>query len=310
MSLLRAPLLAAARSSRLRRFAENSRLTRPVVDRYVAGSSEVDALAVTRQLLEAGRQVTLDFLGEDVTSADQAQGTVAAYASVLQALARDGLADRAEVSVKLSAVGQSLPADGAKIALGNAQLICEAAARAGTTVTIDMEDHTTTDATLDIVRDLRGDFPWVGTVLQAYLKRTEGDCRELAYPGSRVRLCKGAYAEPDSVAFAGAAVADSYQRCLAILLAGAGHPMIATHDPAMIAAAKAAVERFARPRDRFEFQMLYGVRPDEQAALAAEGHTVRVYLPYGDEWYGYFMRRLAERPANLALFARSLTSRA
>lgn len=309
MALLREPLLAAARSPRLRSVAEKSRLTRPVVDRFVAGSGEPDALRVTRSLVQNGLNVTLDFLGEDTTSVEQARHTVDAYVSVLAAVGQAGLAEHAEVSVKLSAVGQSLPADGDKIALDGARTICEAAAAAGTTVTIDMEDHTTTDSTLSIVSDLRADFPWVGAVLQAYLKRTEGDCRDLATAGSRIRLCKGAYAEPESVAFQGSAVDDSYRRCLGVLFAGDGYPMVASHDPAMIAAARSLIGQHGRTPDSYEFQMLYGIRPEEQKALAGAGHRLRVYVPYGDEWYGYFMRRLAERPANLTFFLRSLTSK-
>jgi proline dehydrogenase len=279
------------------------------VDRFVAGSSEPDALRTTRELLDAGLQVTLDFLGEDTTSRTQAQATVAAYTSVLAELAATGSAARAEVSVKLSAIGQSLPGDGEQIALEGARQICSAAAQAGTTVTIDMEDHTTTDSTLGIVRALRQDFPWVGAVLQAYLKRTEADCRELATAGSRIRLCKGAYAEPESVAFTGAAVDESYIRCLDVLLGGDGYPMIATHDPAMLEAAHRLVIEHGRSPQSFEFQMLLGIRPEEQRAIVAEGHQMRIYVPYGDEWYGYFMRRLAERPANLTFFLRSLASK-
>ncbi|MBV9821763.1 MAG: proline dehydrogenase family protein [Actinobacteria bacterium] len=305
--MLREPLLAAARSSRLRSVAEKSRLTRPVVNRFVAGSTEADALRVTADLAAAGLLTTLDFLGEDTTSTEQAEHTVRAYESVLAGLA--GLAGSAEVSVKLSAIGQSLPGDGEKIALDGARRICQAAEKAGTTVTIDMEDHTTTDSTLGIVTELRQDFPWVGAVLQAYLHRTEADCRELAGPGSRIRLCKGAYAEPESVAFSGDAVEDSYRRCLAVLFAGQGYPMVASHDPAMIAEARSLVVQHRRDSDSYEFQMLYGIRPEEQRSLAAGGHRMRVYVPYGDEWYGYFMRRLAERPANLTFFLRSLTSK-
>jgi proline dehydrogenase len=279
------------------------------VDRFVAGSSEPDALRTTRELLDAGLQVTLDFLGEDTTSRTQAEATVAAYTSVLAELAATGSAARAEVSVKLSAIGQSLPGDGEQIALEGARQICSAAAQAGTTVTIDMEDHTTTDSTLGIVRALRQDFPWVGAVLQAYLKRTEADCRELATAGSRIRLCKGAYAEPESVAFTGAAVDESYIRCLDVLLGGDGYPMIATHDPAMLEAAHRLVIEHGRSPQSFEFQMLLGIRPEEQRAIVAEGHQMRIYVPYGDEWYGYFMRRLAERPANLTFFLRSLASK-
>jgi proline dehydrogenase len=173
-----------------------------------------------------------------------------------------------------------------------------------------MEDHTTTDSTLEILAELRKDHPSTGAVLQAYLRRTEGDCRELAGAGSRVRLCKGAYAEPESVAFQSALDVDkSYVRCLNILMSGEGYPMVATHDPRLIAIAEDRARWFDRGTDEYEFQMLYGVRPEEQARLAGEGHTVRVYVPYGDQWYGYLMRRLAERPANLAFFGRALATR-
>jgi proline dehydrogenase len=177
-------------------------------------------------------------------------------------------------------------------------------------VTLDMEDHTTTDSTLDILVKLRGDHPGTGAVLQAYLRRTESDCRELASAGSRVRLCKGAYKEPESVAYQSAVEVDkSYVRCMNILMSGDGYPMLATHDPRLISIGQDRARWFDRGIDEFEFQMLYGIRPDEQARLAAEGHTVRVYVPYGDEWYGYLMRRLAERPANLAFFTRALVSK-
>lgn len=309
MPLLRKALLTAAGSGRLRRVAERSRLARPVVGRYVAGTGAADALGTVERLTGEGLLATLDFLGENGTR-EQAARTAEAYVSLLQRLDDSGMADRAEVSVKLSALGQLLPGDGEKIATEYAQRICDAAARAGTTVTIDMEDHTTTDSTLGILTDLRVDHPWVGAVVQAYLKRTESDCRDLATSGSRVRLCKGAYAEPASVAFQGAEVDDSYRRCLAVLFAGEGYPMVATHDPEMISAARLEAERHERRVDTYEFQMLYGVRPAEQRAIAGTGAQMRVYVPFGDEWYGYFMRRLAERPANLTFFLRSLVSKA
>jgi proline dehydrogenase len=280
-----------------------------VVNRFVAGTTEADALRVTGDLLRAGLLVSLDFLGEDTTSAEQAGVTVRAYESLLAGLTEAGACGHAEVSVKLSAIGGSLPSDGDSIALDNARRICAAAQAAGTTVTLDMEDHTTTDATLGTLADLRVDFPSVGAVLQAYLRRTEGDCRDLAVAGSRVRLCKGAYAEPLSVAHQGDAVDDSYLRCLDILLGGEGYPMIATHDPAMIAIANTLAAGYRRTPESYEFQMLLGVRPDAQLAVAATGTRMRTYVPYGDQWYGYFVRRLAERPANLAFFLRSLTTR-
>ncbi|MFF1615615.1 proline dehydrogenase family protein [Amycolatopsis sp. NPDC058278] len=308
--MLRAPLLAAARSKGIRRLVEAVPATRSVVRRFVAGSEIADAVRVAGELAADGRRITLDHLGEDTTDAAQAAATVAAYEAVLTALAAEGLAEGADVSVKLSAVGQFLPSDGEDVALENARKICAAAEAVGATVTLDMEDHTTTDSTLGILRELRGEYRWVGAVLQAYLRRTEQDCRELAGPGSRVRLCKGAYAEPESVAFAEKAEVDkSYVRCLRVLMAGRGYPMVASHDPRMIEIAAALAEEHGRQDDDHEFQMLYGIRPEEQARIAASGARMRVYVPYGDEWYGYFMRRLAERPANLAFFLRGLATK-
>jgi proline dehydrogenase len=173
-----------------------------------------------------------------------------------------------------------------------------------------MEDHTTTDSTLGILRELRADFPSTGAVLQAYLHRTESDCRDLATAGSRVRLCKGAYKEPESVAFQDKHQVNlSYVRCLKVLMAGEGYPMVASHDPRLIEIAGALAARNQRVQGSYEYQMLFGIRPDEQKRLAEQGETVRVYVPYGDQWYGYLMRRLAERPANLAFFARSLATK-
>jgi proline dehydrogenase len=173
-----------------------------------------------------------------------------------------------------------------------------------------MEDHTTTDSTLKIVSELRRDFPWAGVVLQSYLKRTEADCKDFATAGSRVRLCKGAYREPESVAFQDKAEVDlSYVRCMRTLMAGDGYPMLATHDPRLIEIGGALAVRNGRTIGSYEYQMLFGIRPNEQKRLAGAGERMRVYTPYGNEWYGYLMRRLAERPANLAFFARSLMSK-
>src|SRR5256714_907407 len=197
-----------------------------------------------------------------------------------------------------------------ELAYEHAHAICAAAAAADTTVTLDMEDHETTDQTLEALARLRADFPSTGAVLQAYLRRTEADCRELATVGSRVRLCKGAYNEPASVAVPAAGeVGKAYVRCLNILMSGPGYPMVATHDPRLIAIAEDRAKWFDRAPAEFEFQMLYGVRPDEQLRLAGNGYTVRSYVPYGTQWYAYLMRRLAERPANLAFFLRALKSR-
>jgi proline dehydrogenase len=305
--MLRSSILAAARSSRVERLITRVPLTRDVVRRFVPGAGTDDALRATRELADAGLRVTLDYLGEDTLTADQAAATKDEYLRLLKSLADAGLTPAAEVSLKLSALGQRFDED---LAYEYAQAICTAAGSAGTTVTLDMEDHATTDPTLDTLARLRRDHPGTGAVLQAYLRRTEGDCRELAVEGSRVRLCKGAYAEPESVAFQSAVEVDrSYVRCLNILMSGPGYPMVATHDPRLVAIAEDRSRWFDRSPDQFEFQMLYGVRPEEQRRLSEAGYTVRVYLPYGEQWYGYLMRRLAERPANVAFFARALTSR-
>jgi proline dehydrogenase len=308
--MLRSAILTTARSVRARSLIETLPVTRSVVQRFVAGAATADAVRVTRSLVEDGRRVSLDHLGEDTTDRAQAEATARAYEKLAAALADAGLSAGADLSVKLSAVGQNLPVDGAKIALDNARTICAAAARAGATVTLDMEDHTTTDATLGVLRELRADFPWAGAVLQAYLRRTEQDCRDLAGPGSRVRLCKGAYAEPPSVAYQDRPDVDrSYARCLGILMRGEGYPMVASHDPRMVDLAGRLARECGRGRSDFEYQMLYGIRPGEQHRIASGGDTIRVYVPYGEEWYGYFMRRLAERPANLTFFLRSLATR-
>ncbi|WP_410875638.1 proline dehydrogenase family protein [Nocardia sp. A7] len=313
-ALLRSTMLAAARSPRLERTVTRLPVSRAVVARFVAGTTAEQAVRATEALLSSGRFVSIDYLGEDTTDLASAEATVAQYLTLIAALGELPQADVAtgavrplEVSVKLSALGQDLPSDGHAIAREHARRICAAAEAAGVWVTVDAEDHTTTDSTLSIVRELRVDYPWLGTVLQAYLRRTEDDCRAMAGPGSRIRLCKGAYDEPESVAFRDKAEVDaSYLRCLGVLTAGAGYPMVASHDPAVLTAAAVGVRAAQRKTEEYEYQMLFGIRADEQQRLAATGNHVRVYVPYGDQWYGYFMRRLAERPANLGFFLRAL----
>jgi proline dehydrogenase len=275
--LLRRVLLSMSRSGRIRHLVETAPVSRSVVARFVAGTSAEEAVAAVRRLAGRGLLASLDHLGEDTVLREQADATREAYLRLLKLLSDGGLTGTSEVSVKLSAVGQALPGDGEKVALDNAFAICEAARAAGTTVTLDMEDHTTTDSTLGILRDLRADFPETGAVLQAYLRRTEADCRDLAYEGSRVRLCKGAYREPESVAFQGRS--------------------------------EELARRTGRAKDSFEFQMLYGIRPHEQERLARQGQRMRVYVPYGDEWYGYLVRRMAEKPANLSFFLRAVATK-
>lgn len=308
--MLRSVLLSASRSERLRQVASDAPPARAMVDRFVAGETTDDAVRATTELVGSGRLVTIDHLGEDTLDLEQASRTRDAYLELLDALGAAGLTASAEVSVKLSAVGQALGADGEKIALENAHAIADKAASLGTTVTLDMEDHTTTDSTLGILRDLRADFPTTGAVIQAYLHRSETDCRDLATPGSRVRLCKGAYSEPQSVAYVDKAEIDkAYVRCMKILMQGEGYPMLATHDPRLVEIGGALAIRNDREPGSYEFQMLYGVRPDEQQRLTDQGDRMRVYVPYGTEWYGYLVRRLAEKPGNLSLLARALVSK-
>lgn len=299
-------LLAASRSDRMRRVVAAAPVTRPVVNRFVAGDALHPAMDNVRELTASGLEVTLDHLGEDVTDEATASATRDAYLALLRALETEGLGTRAEVSVKLSAFGQALPDRGHDIALENVREVAELATAIGTTVTLDMEDHTTVDSTLGILAELRKEHPDTGAVIQSYLFRTEDDAGKLAVAGSRVRLVKGAYKEPASVAFQSRAEVDkAYVRVLKILMAGDGYPMIGSHDPRMIAIAQELAARYGRKPGSYEFQMLYGIRTAEQRRLAQDGERMRIYVPYGADWYGYFMRRLAERPANLAFFLRS-----
>jgi proline dehydrogenase len=310
--LLRNSLLQLAKSGSVRSVVENAPVSRSVVKRFVPGTTTADAVAAAAELRATNRLATIDYLGEDTLDLTQAIRTRDHYLELLRELGRADLSQHGmgEVSVKLSALGQMLAGDGEKIALEHAREICQAAANAGTTVTIDMEDHTTTDATLGAVRELREDFPTVGAVIQSYLRRSEADCRDLAHEGSRVRLCKGAYKEPESVAYQTSEEVDtSYVRCLKVLMSGQGYPMVASHDPRLIEIAGALAAHNKREPEAFEYQMLYGIRPDEQKRIADRGNQMRVYIPYGDEWYGYLMRRMAERPANTMFFLRGLATK-
>ena len=313
--MLRDAVLALAAGDTMKSLVTGMPISSGIVRRFVAGETVADVVATAGALADVGLHASIDFLGEDATDVGQAGKTRDAYVELLAALhttQRGGhaLSATAEVSIKLSALGQGLGSDGETIALANARAIATAATEAGTTVTVDAEDHTTTDSTLRVIAALRQDYPRTGAVVQAGLRRTEQDCHTLAVAGSRVRLCKGAYREPEDVAFTKKGEIDrSYVRCMKILLAGKGFPMLATHDPRLIEIAAALAARYDRAPGSFEYQMLHGVRRDEQKRLAARGETVRVYVPYGDQWYGYLMRRMAEKPANTAVFLRSLVTK-
>jgi proline dehydrogenase len=306
--VLRRVLLAASASPRLRQIVTTAPATRAIVDSYVAGETADDAVRVTRTLRAAGLLVSLDYLGEDTKDLAQAAAVADEYVELLGKLAAEGLTNdgAAEVSVKPTAVGLFL---GTAVATENIRRICAAAVQTGTTVTLDAEEHAAIEPTLRIAAELRAEYGNLGCVVQACLRRSEADCRSLAAHGVRVRLCKGAYSEPESVAFTARRDVDtSYARCLRTLMDGPGYPMLATHDPRLIEITASLALLNGRAAGSFEYQMLYGIRPAEQRRLADTGAQMRVYVPYGGDWYAYLVRRLAERPANLAFFLRSLRS--
>ncbi len=278
--------------------------TRGVALRFVAGTARADALAVAARLNGAGFLVTLNELGEDVRTPEQAEDTGNAYAELLKSIWEQGL--KAYVSVKPSHAGLRIDPRLARKVIGR---IVAAAAQFDSFVRMDMEDSALVDPTLNLYRELwsEGYGDRVGVVIQAYLYRSKDDMEELLEMRARVRLCKGAYAEPASVAYQRKADTDrAFVELLEKLMQRGTYPAIATHDPRMIAAAKELAEIYGRDPSSFEFQMLYGVRRDLQDQLVAQGYRVRIYVPYGENWYPYLMRRLAERPANLAFFLKSL----
>ncbi|MFD6419016.1 proline dehydrogenase family protein [Streptomyces sp. NPDC060194] len=302
-------ILAASRSDRMRRLVSAAPVTKPVVDRFIPGEGLDQVVPIVRDLTDKGLELTLDVVGEDITTPAQATDARDAYLALIDRLKDLGLGERAEMSVKLSMFGQALEG-GHELALANVRPVVEAAHAIGTTVTLDAEDHTTLDSMFAIHEELRKDFPRTGCVIQAYLFRTEDDARRLAAAGSRVRIVKGAYKEPASVAYQDKADIDkAFVRIVKILMAGTGYPMIGSHDPRLIEITQELARTAGRKPGDYEFQMLYGIRTDEHLRLAAEGHRMRVYTAYGTDWYGYFMRRLAEKPANLLFFLRSMITK-
>ncbi len=299
---LRAGFLWASRRRRLARMAAGSSVTRGIVQRFVAGEDLPAALAALVRLHSRGFATTVDVLGESVNTVEAAHAAADRYIEVLDALAERGL-DR-NVSVKLTQLGLDLePA----LCRENLIRILAHAAELGAFVRVDMEDHTHTQATIDLVRQLHAVYPGVGVVVQAYLRRSAADVAVLNADRVRVRLCKGAYDEPADVAFPHKPDVDESFRTLAeALLRDGTYPALATHDELLVAWTRGFADREGIDRSRFEFQMLYGVRRDLQERLVADGYTVRVYVPFGTEWYPYFMRRLAERPANVLFMTRSV----
>ena len=300
--VLRAGFLWASHRRSLERVATGNRITRRLVQRFVAGSTLAEAAGVLASLKAAGYATTVDVLGESVKTEDAARAAADAYIDVLRTLAERGL--DGNVSLKLSQMGLGLDR---AFCVQNVRRIVDEATRSGAFMRVDMEDHTRTDATLAVVRELHAGYPEVGVVIQSYLRRSAADIDALIADGIRVRLCKGAYNEPADVAFPSKVeVDDNYRALMERLLRDGRYPGIATHDERILRHAVRFVRREGIGPERFEFQMLYGVRRDLQARLVSAGWTVRVYVPYGREWYPYFMRRLAERPANLVFLLRNL----
>jgi len=298
--------LTLSRSEAFKKLLMTLPWTKKVVKHFVAGDYWADANQAIESLIGKGLKATVDFLGEDVHTTSQAEATVGEYMTILDHIQQHGWANDVEVSVKLTAIGLLLH-DGEQLAIDNASRIAAKAQEIGTTITIDMEDLPTTTKTIHVVQALREHYPSVGCVLQANLRRTEMDCHTVDAPGSRVRLCKGAYKVPAEAAYTDRHDVNlSYVRCLKILMEGEGIPLVATHDPVMIEIAQELAAHSNRGLKNFEFQMLYGIRTVEQERLADLGHIVRIYVPYGRDWYGYFVRRLAERPENLLFFLRAV----
>lgn len=308
MSFLRSTFIGLSRNSTLRHFAEQSTLGRRMSSRFVAGFRIEDALAAATNLNNQGLSVTLDSLGENVTTPAQARQSAQAYHWLLDAIAQSKL--DANISLKLTQMGVDLGLD---LATGIVSSLVDHAVQANSFVRIDMEGTAYTQATIDLVRQLHAkpeNRGHVGIVIQAYLRRSADDVSTLLRDGIRIRLCKGAYQEPPELAFPDKKDVDaSFVALTKVLLKSGVFHGIATHDPAMIAATKDFARAERIDPKTFEFQMLYGVRRDLQRSLVQEGYRVRVYVPFGDEWYPYFMRRLAERPANVLFLARNFFRR-
>jgi proline dehydrogenase len=299
---MRSLLISLSHRRSLARLAVRSPLTRAVVARFVAGERLEEALPAIAALKRAGLRTTVDVLGESVTSPEHAAAAVDRYLATIAALSARGLDPN--VSVKLSQMGLAVDAD---LCLANVMRIVDAVRPLGGFVRFDMEDHTWTDATLKVWRAAHDAYPNVGVVIQSALRRSSADVDAIIAVGGHVRLCKGAYAEPGTVAFRTKTAVDAnYARLMERLLLADVHPALATHDPRLITKAIQIARREGIGPDRYEFQMLYGVRRDLQRTLVDRGYQVRIYVPYGQEWYPYFMRRLAERPANVGFMIRSI----
>jgi proline dehydrogenase len=300
--MMRSTLIALSQNRAAKRFVLSNPIARRTARRFVAGEGLDDAMAAARAANDAGMKVSLDFLGENVASREDAERARQMYFGVFDRIARERL--DANVSLKLTQLGLDFGAD---FCLEQMLPIVKHAESLGNFVRIDMEGSAYTQRTVEMALSLRAQSAAVGTVMQAYLHRTEKDVCALLAAGCRMRLCKGAYLEPPDISFADKKDVDgNYVKLMRMLLPSGVYHGIATHDPAMIAATKQFAAEKSIAKDKFEFQMLYGIRPDLQRELIRDGYNMRVYIPYGSDWFPYFMRRLAERPANLVFILRNL----
>jgi len=303
MNVMRRTVLAVADNGRVAGFFRASSLARGLVSRFVAGESVETALVAAQELDARGITTTLDLLGENVATVEAAQAAVASYTAILRSMRDTNL--EPNISVKLTMLGLDLGAD---VARDNASLILDVAREVGGFVRIDMEGSAYTEVTMRLFEELHAVWPSeVGIVIQAYLRRAGADVRRAIELGARVRLVKGAYAEPAEVALTRRLEVDEqFARLARLLLDEGNYPAIATHDMDLVRATIEHTQRYRIASERFEFQMLYGVRRDQQQRLVADGFRMRVYVPYGTEWYPYFTRRIAERPANALFVLRQL----
>ncbi len=303
MNIMRRAVLAVADNESVSGFFRSSNLAKGLVSRFVAGDTVETALTAAHDLATEDITTTLDLLGENVSTVEAAQGAVGSYADILRAMRAAGL--EPNISVKLTMLGLDF---GGEVARDNAARILEVAREVDGFVRIDMEGSAYTAATMDVFEELHAAWTgMVGIVIQSYLRRAESDVRRAIEIGARVRLVKGAYAEPAEVAFTSRLESDGqYARLARLLLSDGNYPAIATHDMELVRATIEHAQRHRIASERYEFQMLYGVRRDQQVKLVADGYRMRVYVPYGSEWYPYFTRRIAERPANALFVLRQL----
>jgi len=299
--MLRSTLLKLSESKKFAGWVTSNGTTRGMARRFVAGETLDEAVAAARVCNDAGMMVSLDYLGENVSTTSDAQHSRDAYLEVFERIAEEKL--HANVSCKLTQLGLDINVEFCE---GLVLSITERAAGFDNFLRVDMEGSAYTQRTIDLVKRVRTRNPAVGTVIQSYLYRSETDVADLLAYGCRIRLCKGAYKEPEDVAYPRKADVDAnYVRLMQLLLSSGFYHAIATHDPRMIAATIRYAASKQISKDDFEFQMLYGVRTDLQRRLARDGYRVRIYIPFGNDWFPYFMRRLAERPANVGFLVRN-----